>query len=170
MEKVLTLDDLNVRLAAWLEADYNRRPHAGLSGRTPLEVWEEDAERVRWAEDLAALEVAFTATLERRVRNDATVQIHGRSYEVPQHLRRQHVKVGYSLLRPDVLWIEDGDTRVLIREVEPEANAERSRRPNTSAAPADAPPRTGMNAVEDLLRRVSRPLDGRGAEGVDHVA
>lgn len=170
-ERVTTLDDLNVRLSAWLEADYNRRPHSGLGGRTPLEVWDEGAEKIRWIEEPAVLESAFTASLLRRVRNDSTIQVQGRTYEVPAHLRRQRVKVAYCLLRPDALWVEDGATRVPIREVEPEANAERSRRAGASppAAKAD-PPRTGMNAVEDLLRRVTRPHGGRASGEGDHVA
>jgi hypothetical protein len=166
-EKVRTLGDMNVRLSTWIEAEYNRRPHEGLAGRTPLEVWEEGAERVRWIEDRSVLDKAFTAQLTRRVKNDSTVQIEGKTYEVPSHLRGQQVALGYSLLQPGVFWVEDGATRVPVREVEPEANAERSRRAPGTTSSSEAAPRTGMNAVEDLLRRITRPLDGRrqGEEG-----
>ncbi len=167
LEKVKTLDDLNVRLSAWIEGEYNNKPHSSLGGRTPLEVWEEDAEQVRWIEDMGRLEAAFVATLTRSVRNDSTIQIDGATYEVPSHFRGQKVTIGRSLLRPDVLWLEDGATRVPIRLVEPEANAERSRRSATKTVESPAA-KTGMNAVEDLLRRITRPLDGAKGEG--HVA
>lgn len=169
-ERVKTLDDLNLRLSTWIESEYNHRAHEGLGGRAPHDVWEDDAERVRWVEDPALLEAAFTASLQRRVKNDSTVQVQGRTYEVPCHLRGQTVRMGYALLRPEVLWVEDGPTRVPVREVEPEANAERSRRAPAPDEP-EPRPRTGMNAVEDLLRRVARPLDrpSSGGEG-NHVA
>ena len=36
------LDDLNVRLWAWLEQVYHCRPHEGLQGKTPIDRWRED--------------------------------------------------------------------------------------------------------------------------------
>jgi hypothetical protein len=164
MEQVTTLDALNVRLQTWIDAEYNQRPHASLGGRTPLEVWEEDAELLRFLDDPRKLEEAFTAELRRTVLNDSTCRVHGKTYEVPTHLRRQRVRIRYSLLRPDLLYLQDGEVRVPLREVDPEANAQRPRRAST-AAQTDETPRTGLNAVEDLLRRVARPLDGRRSEG-----
>ena len=154
---------MNVRLSAWIEGEYNNKPHSSLGGRTPLEVWEEDAEHVRWIEDTSRLEGAFVATVTRSVRNDSTIQIDGATYEVPSHFRGQKVTIGRSLLRTDALWLEDGATRVPIRLVEPEANAERSRRSATKSV--ENPTKTGMNAVEDLLRRITRPLDGAKEDG-----
>jgi putative transposase len=158
-EKVRTLDDLNVRLWAWVEGEYNKKPHSSLAGKTPLEVWEEDSEEVRWVEDNAPVEKAFTARMERTARNDSTCQVRGRHYEVPTHLRGRTVKIGYSLLFPERLWVEDGETRVPLREVDPEGNARRSR--EKAPAPPPAAPKTGLNAVEEFLKRVLRPEDGK---------
>lgn len=164
IEKVRTLDDLNLRLWAWVEGEYNKKPHSSLSGKTPLEVWEEDAEEVRWVDDPAAVEEAFTARIERAARNDSTCQVRGRHYEVPPHLRGRTVKVGYSLLFPERLWVEDGPTRVPLREVDPEGNRRRSR--EKAPPPAAESPKTGLNAVEEFLRRVLRPQEGQdGKEG-----
>ena len=105
------------------------------------------------------MEKAFTATIERTVRNDSTCQVRGRHYEVPTHLRGRTVKIGYSLLFPERLWVEDGDTRMPLREVDPEGNARRSR----EKAPPPPPdvPKTGLNAVEEFLKRVLRPEGGK---------
>ncbi|MGH7859348.1 MAG: DDE-type integrase/transposase/recombinase, partial [Candidatus Binatia bacterium] len=156
LSKVTTLDELNVRLWAWVEGEYHKKPHEGLSGRTPLEVWEEDAAEIRWVDDSAILDSAFTAFVERVVRNDSTCQVRGRTYEVPTHLRGRTVKIGYGLLAPECLFVVDGSTRLPLREVDPEANARRSRQ---GAAPAPEVPakKTGLNPVEAVLDKVVRP-------------
>ncbi|RMF53261.1 MAG: hypothetical protein D6746_15840 [Bacteroidetes bacterium] len=162
LEQVVTLDDLNLRLSTWIETEYNRRPHSALAGRSPLEVWEGNADQQRWVEDPARLEQAFTGSVTRTVRGDSTVQIQNRHYEVPSYLRGLKVKVGYSLLKPALFWVEDGDVRIPLRQVQPEENASRPRQRVAEGAQEERP-RTGLNAVEDLLRRVSRPLDEGGA-------
>lgn len=160
--QVTTLDDLNTRLSAWVESEYNRRPHASLDGRTPLEAWEADAEHVRWIDDPALLDKAFTATFTRRAKNDSTVQVQGRTYEVPTHLRGETVTLGHSLLHPERLWVDDRGTRVPLREVDAVGNATRARRKADSPAPSAK--KTGLNAVEAVLRRMTRRPDA-GKEG-----
>jgi len=156
LAKVKTLDALNVRIAAWI-ARYNERPHSALEGKTPLQVWEADADEIRWIDDEAVLEAAFTATLERMVKNDSTCEVHGATYEVPTHLRGRKAKIGYALLHPERLWIEDGGSRLPIRQVDPLANDRRPRRGKEGERKPEPPKATGLNAVEDLLRRVARP-------------
>jgi transposase InsO family protein len=156
---IRTLEDLNLRLMTYADGDYNVRPHSGIGARTPLELFEEEAAALRFLADPAELESHFVAELERTVRNDATCTINGRCYEVPQHLRRKKVKLGYAVLRPDTIWVQDGETRVPLREVDPVANAYRSRtRRNEETSP---PKPTGMNPVEGLIQRA---LHDRGSE------
>lgn len=154
MSKVETLDDLNLRLSAWVEAEYNDRAHASLGGKTPLEVWEEDAEEIRWVEDAASIEVAFTHTIQRAVRLDSTCQIYGGHFEVPPEFRGRAVEITYSLLRPGHYWIADGTTRIPLRAVDPEANSKRPRRRTPSEKKETEP--TGFNPVEDFLRHITR--------------
>lgn len=161
LEKVTTLDELNLRLMTWVTSVYNQRPHAGLAGRTPLSVFEEDAEQVRFADDFDQLEAAFHATVERTTKNDSTCTWRGRTYEVPPHLRRSQVILHYNLLRPGSVWIEDGGTQVPLREVDAVANS-RLPRQRAAAATAEPPPQTTLNAVEDLLDRVLRRPDPDG--------
>ena len=58
----------------------------------------------------------------------------------------------YSLLNADRLWLIDGDVEVVLKPVNPEANATRRRKKShTSTSPK---PTTGLNAAELLLDRV----------------
>jgi len=162
-EKVKTIDDLNTRLTAWCEAEYNHRPHAGLQGRTPMEVWQEGAGSIRWVEDGGALAALFVGTVTRKALNDSTISFRGIVYEVPPHLRRRKVEVRYSLLDADRVWIVDGGVEVALRPVDLEGNATRSRH---GGKPSESPkPKTGMNAVELLLDQVC----GRGPKEADHA-
>ena len=76
LERVTTLDEFNLRLWTWVE-EYHRQPHSSLSGRTPREVWESEAEQIRWIEEPSQLERHFYGEVERLVRNDSTVQWRG---------------------------------------------------------------------------------------------
>jgi len=154
-EKVRTIDALNVRLVSWVEGEYNVRPHAGLEGRTPREVWDEDVDDVRWVEDHGRLAEHFRAQEVRWAKNDATVTFDGRTYEVPGHLRRQAVTLRYSCLDPTRVWAVDGATEIPLKQVDAVSNATRRRRHTRPCAEASAPPRTGLNPVEQILARVS---------------
>ena len=143
MSKVTSLDDLNVRLMTWVTSEYNQRPHAGIAGRTPLSVFEEDADEMRFVENPDELESSFEGTLERTVKNDATCSVGGKTYEVPSHLRRRKVTLRYKLLRPDCIWLEDGGVMVPLREVDPVANSKRARKRTVTKKSESDRPRTG---------------------------
>ena len=150
-----TLDDLNLRIMTWVDSRYNVRPHGGINGQTPLECFEAGADAIRYVEDYAWLTSTFVTYVQRKVRRDATVRLNGRIFEVPQHLRRQSVRLFYAVLQPGTIWIQDGDVQVFLREVDEIANSRRAR--VRDAAPNDAPPSTGVNAVEAMLQRGLRP-------------
>lgn len=161
---VRTLDDLNLRLMAWVDGDYNIRPHGGIGGQTPLSVFEQDADEVRFAADHAELETHFVAHLERVVRNDSTCMVNGRALEVPQYLRGRRVTLYYEVLRPYALWLEDGGVRVPVREVDSTANSRRVRVRKLELPPAPKP--TGLNAVEGALeKRLHSELDEGPGDG-----
>lgn len=163
--RVQTLDDLNVRLMAWAEGKYNVQPHAGLDGRTPLEVWEEGADDVRWPKDSSGLAAAFRGEAVRWAKNDATLSFEGTTYEVPGHLRRRPVTLRYSFLEPSRVSVVDGVTEVPLKKVDPVANARRRRHTAPLAPPAPAQS-TGLNPVEQILDRISgRACSLRKGEG-----
>lgn len=167
MQKIGSLDDLNLRLWTWVEGEYNTRPHSSLCGKSPLEVWEEDSDEIRWVDDPGAVEEAFTDKLIRHVRNDSTCQLRGRTFEVPTELRGRRVEIHFSLLHRDRFWIQDGQTRIPLREVNPETN---SRRARGGRGPTEKRriPVTGLNPVEDILRRLSGRKDPRNKKENDH--
>ncbi len=157
MGAVRTLDDLNLRLMAWVDGDYNVRPHSGINGRTPLSVFSEGSGEVRFVDEHTELERHFVAHTDRAVRNDATCSVGGRVYEVPQHLRGRKVTLHYEVLRPDDLWLEEGGVRVPVREVDAVGNSRRARVVKVDRSPVSSPKPTGRNAVEGTLSRLLHP-------------
>ncbi len=139
----------------WVDGEYNVRPHSGLGGRAPLEVFEEDAGEIRFIDDGFELADSFVVRIERAVKKDSTCTVGGKVFEVPPHLRGGTARLYYHVLRPDGLWLEDGAIRVPLREVDAVAN---SRRPRiTTSTPPEAPEPTGLNAVEGSLKRLLHP-------------
>ncbi len=162
-ERVTTVDEFNLRLWTWVETQYHHQPHSSLSGRTPLEVWERDADQIRWVEDLPQLEQAFYGAVERRVRNDSTVQWRGVFYEVPPYLRRQKVRLRYALLDPTRVSVLDADAEIPLRRVQPVDNAYRSRAAPARPTRTENVPQTGLNAAELILARAAG-IDPEGGE------
>ena len=159
-ERVTTIDEFNLRLWTWVETEYHRQPHSSLSGRTPLEVWESEADQIRWAGDYQQLEQNFYGEAERFVRNDSTVQWRGVFYEVPPYLRRQKVRLRYALLDSTRVSVLDGGTEIPVRRVQPVENSNRSRA--AVARPiGDNPVKTGLNAAELILARAAG-IDPKG--------
>jgi putative transposase len=153
---VTTLDELNLRIWSYVETEYHCRPHASLSGKTPMEVWESDTEDIRWVSDHSRLEEAFFGEVQRLARNDSTVQWRGIFYEVPPYLRRRKVRLRYSLLDTSRISLLDGNVEIPLRAVNPVANAHRSR--NVSAPPSvEEKPETGLNAPDLILENLIQP-------------
>jgi len=76
-----SLDALNRRLWAWVEAEYHHTPHRGLDNETPLDRWARVGEQVRYANDLDLADL-FLFEAERKVKKDRTVSLDGVHYEV----------------------------------------------------------------------------------------
>jgi len=105
--RVVTLDQLNEAFVAWLELEYNARPH-GQTGQAPLERWREAAHRVRYASD-EALRQAFLFR-ERRTPDKAGVfTLCGTKYQVGPKLARRRVEVRYDpeALHEVEVWKDD---------------------------------------------------------------
>ena len=164
LQEVTTVEELNLRLWSYVEAEYHTRPHASLSGKTPLEVWETDSDQIRWVSDHSELEAAFYGEVERMARHDSTVQWRGIHYEIPPHLRRQKIRLRYSLLDPQRVSVIEANVETPVRVVQPVDNAHRSRAPQLSAPAAPEKPSTGLNAPELLLDH----LTGRQSWGGHH--
>ena len=133
-----TLDDINHRLAAFLQRHYHSAPHAGLMGRAPLSVYA-PAEREPNHVTEPQLREALAVRERRRVRRDTTVSVLGGIYELEQgFLAGRVVDVVYSYLDdPPQPEVEHEDKRYVLSLVDPVANSRRLRplRHPTESAP-----------------------------------
>jgi putative transposase len=146
--------EVQVRLYAFLDQDYHRRPHAGLLGRSPEESW-----RTYWRRcegptrrmDEEQLRTAFTERTRRRVRRDSTLSHDGIVWELDQgYLAGRVATVAHCLLDdPPAPWVEHEDRRYPLHPVDPKANAGRRRE-----RPAPRPTtRTDFDPAKTLLDR-----------------
>jgi transposase InsO family protein len=161
MGPMASLHDVQVRLLAWLERHYHRAPHAGLLGRAPGMVLEEEVlgdERDPISEQ--TLREALTIRQKRRLRSDGTLQIAGVDFELEEgFLAGQRVVVARTLLNPTAApWVEHEEQRMPLRPVDPVANSQRKRskraKRGLDAVPFD-PPGAMLRALTKPKRGVS---------------
>jgi transposase InsO family protein len=157
-----SLHAVQARLIAWLDQHYLHAPHAGLLGRCPQDVLDDellDDERPAVAEDL--LREALTIRQSRRLRADGTLEIAGRDFELSQGFLAGHkVTVSRCLVDPtEAPWVEHDGTRLTLQAVDPVANGKRKRSKR---------PKRGLDAVPfdppgTLLRKHLSPKKGGDA-------
>jgi transposase InsO family protein len=137
---VASLDDVQRKLTAFVETHYHQAPHAALVGRAPGLVFAEGMKDR--PDDLTEerLRMALTVRDKRRVRNDTTLSVDGRDWELDQgFLAGRIVVVARNLVDPDQPpWVEHEGKRLTLHPVDPTRNARRKRPPRKSA-PATAP-------------------------------
>ena len=132
-----SLHDVQVRLLAWLDRHYLVTPHGALMGKTPAQVYEAAPRQVM---PEAMLREALIARARRRLRRDGTLSVGGVDFELDaSYLCGRLVTVGRCLLDPDEApWVEHEEQRLLLRPVDPRANAKRPRRTTRTRAGIDA--------------------------------
>jgi putative transposase len=135
-----SLDDVNQRLAVFLERYYQSEPHAGLMGRAPVAVYAPSTREPNHVDEVQLRE-ALAVRERRRVRRDTTVSVLGGVYELEQgFLAGRVVDVVYSHyddpIRPAV---EYEGKRYMLSLVDPIRNARRERPARRlQASPASA--------------------------------
>ena len=131
--EALTLDDLNARLSQWLEQDYHRRRHSSIC-ETPLERYLRSLASIRRRTvSRAELDRVFYRTLQRTVRNDCTVSIARRLWEVPPQYMGRRIEIRHPEGRPSELFLfEDDQPVVRLHRVDAAQNATSPRRPRFS--------------------------------------
>jgi putative transposase len=152
----LSLDELNERLAAWIEQSYHCSQHSAL-GTTPLQRWQRDIGRVRQLSPTTDLRRLFFYRLDRLVRRDSTFLLHHRFYEAPAQVVGQTVEVRFDPFDPaDIEIYAHGQCQGRARPVDPLINTQL---PSVKASPAVGPPPTGINFVELLRRKKDHPKE-----------
>jgi transposase InsO family protein len=126
--EVGSLDDVNQRLAVFLERHYHPEPHAGLMGRAPTSVYAPSTRAPNHVDEIHLRE-ALAVRERRRVRRDTTVSVLGGVYELEQgFLAGRVVDIVYSHFDDPVQpQVEYEGKRYALALVDPVSNARRAR-------------------------------------------
>ena len=89
------LGDLTNRFRGWVESEYHRSPHRGLSAATPLDRWLERAGNIIPFDPTIDLELAFEHEENRKVYRDSTITLDGVLYEVPSTLIGERITLRF---------------------------------------------------------------------------
>ena len=159
-----SLDDLNARLWAWLEAVYHRNPHAGLDGMTPLARYQQDLAKVRTLGPKAAqLDALFLHRVRRLVRKDGTVSYLGTRFEVPFELSGKTVRLVVDPHAEAVGGVENeqGESIGSATPLDALANLDRQRRKPDPAVPDTVPvgQKAGPNLIELAYQPYHQPME-----------
>lgn len=92
-----SLEALNRRLWAWIEAEYHQSPHKGLDGETPADRWARCSDEVKMVG--AELGDLFLFEQKRKVAKDRTVSLQGVVYEVDAALVGETVTLRFEPAR-----------------------------------------------------------------------
>ena len=132
---VHSLSELNEAFDAWLQHEYNRRPHGGIDGAVPLDMFLQNAEnrlrRLPAAIDPAEL---FCRKESRQVAKDATFRINNALYETEEHLIGRKITVFFDKDDPlKKVKVFDGPIHVhTVKPIDYIANAQARRREITN--------------------------------------
>lgn len=161
---LLTFDQLNRALAAWLAESYHQARHSE-TGQTPAERYREGLTGIRHV-DLGAVLPSFMEREQRTVHPDfSDIRLHGRFYRVAKHLRGDKVMVysdPYGAADTVILYSLAGEylgTGTLHH---------RERRPENAPAPARRS-KPKYNYLEFLIQKHDRRLRAQ-ARGIDYRA
>jgi transposase InsO family protein len=153
-----SLDHLNRRLWAWVEAEYHHSPHRGLDGQTPLDRWAMSEQPPRLPGPGLDLDALFLFETKRRVQRDHTVSLAGTLFEVDAALVGQTVTLRHDPSAPASRGIEvwhDGRFVERARPLDAYANCFVRRHRPTQGIEPDTPaatPRPAGLALRDLRR------------------
>lgn len=157
-----SLELLNRRLWAWVEAEYNHSPHRGLEEQTPLDRWAMSADQVRLPGPQLDLDALFLFEVKRRVQRDRTVSLNGAIFEADAVLVGQTVTLRYDPSAPASRGIEVWHHDKFVARATPlDAYANcfvRRHRPSQSID-ADTPPAAPRNSSLALRNLRARKPD-----------
>ncbi len=154
-----SLDNLNRRLWAWVEAEYHHSPHRGLDGHTPLDRWAMSEQPPRLPGPGLDLDALFLFETKRRVQRDRTISLAGTLFELDAALVGHTVTLRYDPSAPASRGIEvwhEGRFVERARPLDAYANCFVRRNRPTQGIETDTPaaaPRSGGLALRDLRGR-----------------
>jgi putative transposase len=157
-KRLLSLEELNERLWAWIDNVYHGSQHSAI-GATPLWRWQRDIEQIRQLPPNTDLRRLFFHRLDRLVRRDSTFRLHQCLYEAPPDLVGHTVEVRFDPLdAAEVeIWFQ-GQQQGTALPVDPVVNGQLPSPKRSAAAPPES---TGINFVELLPRKKDDGEDGQ---------
>ncbi len=160
-QNILSLEEINSLLWAWIDQLYHPAPHSGLAGKTPLFVWQNDLDSVRPLGTLAhQLDELFYHRIQRTVRKDGTISYDGKLFEVPYCLSKKKVTVVIEPHQKQALYIED-DQGKRIGDVTPldlQANRRRKRAQSCSTQDIQPEVKNSISLAELALEKQQEKL------------
>jgi transposase InsO family protein len=158
----LTLEFLNEVTQAWLEIEYNRRPHREL-GCSPVERFAQARDVLRPSPSSDALRDAFRREVSRTQRqSDGTISLDGVRFEIPgryRHFREVSVRYArWDLRRVDLVEPRSGTILSPLYPLDRQANADGQRLlfPRDAQTPADEKPPVGQDGPDQPKSGPSR--------------
>lgn len=116
-----SITELNRMLADYIRS-HNTSVHSA-TGMTPYSRYMEDLSHIRMPKSREWLDECFLHRVKRRVRNDSTVMIDKKLYDVPMEFIRSTVEVRYRPGEPDSAFILDSGRRCPISPTDKAANS-----------------------------------------------
>jgi putative transposase len=154
----LSLALLNRATQAWVEMEYQRRPH-GETGQLPIERFVAGPELTRPAPTAEELARAFTASAQRMQRHsDGTLTLQSVRYEVPNRYRHLHrLTLRFASWDRRTAYLVDARTDMILCRLYPvdlAANASGQRRRNELLDPVAAPSPPASATMAPLLQQL----------------
>ncbi len=119
--KIGSIEQLNSLLASYIRT-HNTSVHSA-TGTTPYARYTEDLSHVRMPKDGAWLDDCFLHRVRRKVRNDSTIMLDRKLFDVPMEFIRSTVEVRYRPGEPESAFILDGSKRFPISPTDKTANS-----------------------------------------------
>ncbi len=158
---------LTLRLTHWLTEVYNRDPHHGLDGDSPLARWDADERDLVFPSD--GFRRHFVVSCDRTVSSDNVISYEGVAYEVPRGHAGKVIAVSRHLLEGNALSVVHEGHVVTLHPVDLAANARahRARRPSPEDAFSANPPETAATARFAADHKSLVDADGGYKKGPD---
>ena len=141
-EDLTDIGALNMKFAKWLDEDYQRKPHDGLSGACPLDVFLSQSKYIMFVDNLDAFSQKFMIRTTRTIKKDATISLSGDLYETDMALCGMRVEAHYDPDGPggirELFLFHNGDPVGVAKLVDHVANSKRKRRGGKPSDVADA--------------------------------
>lgn len=165
-EDELRLDFLNAATQAWVELDYNTKPHSEI-GTTPIRRFVDGKSVGRDCPSSEVLRSAFRGVHRRHQRHaDGTISLFGRRFEIPARLRPLR-ELTVRAARWDLGFVHVVDERsgtVLCRifPLDKQRNADAVRRAMDPPNPAAGQPPARASGTAPLLRKLMADYSATG--------